>query len=396
MSDERLGATKMAASASMNVAACLRSTKQPPQCTVTTWASSPPDCLRTPIPAWTVTYERVQACFRCCMLAAAAPHAHKIAFWTEQLDLSSVGLKHGVDVAEEVLLGHNSDIRFSDWGALYDQAAIVGPPERDDGAGAVAKFVSVQGGTSPGYKNLTGVLRHLLRPAAGAVKAPVNLFVMGDCREPTKHNLAADFLGGTAAGSLRAWFSNNIRPTNTDSRVKAYPRGVQSTRRWRAALLAKRAGRVETRQTVQDRQTLLMCGCMAKTPHRLEAIRALTANGFRCEDRYCSPDGFVDQVLNATFVFSPFGTRTADHDACRGGHNNHRDWEALLAGAIPLVDHDPQLSGMWDDLPVVQVRNWSEVTPRYLRATWHTMRDRQYNLAKVYFPYWLHASLSAD
>ena len=79
-----------------------------------------------------------------------------------------------------------------------------------------------------------------------------------------------------------------------------------------------------------------------------------------------------------------------------GGHNNHRDWEALLAGAIPLVDHDPQLSGMWDDLPVVQVRNWSEVTPRYLRATWHTMRDRQYNLAKVYFPYWLHASLSAD
>ena len=78
VSDERLGATKMAASASMNVAACLRSTKQPPQCTVTTWASSPPDCLRTPIPAWTVTYERVQACFRCCMLAAAAPHAHKI------------------------------------------------------------------------------------------------------------------------------------------------------------------------------------------------------------------------------------------------------------------------------------------------------------------------------
>ena len=64
--------------------------------------------------------------------------------------------------------------------------------------------------------------------------------------------------------------------------------------------------------------------------------------------------------------------------------------------APDFVDHDPQLSGMWDDLPVVQVRNWSEVTPRYLRATWHTMRDRQYNLAKVYFPYWLHASLSAD
>ena len=52
------------------------------------------------------------------------------------------------------------------------------------------------------------------------------------------------------------------------------------------------------------------------------------------------------------------------------GLNNFRDWEALIAGAaIPLVDHYEHSADLWRELPVVRVKNWSTVTPNFLRET---------------------------
>ena len=62
-----------------------------------------------------------------------------------------------------------------------------------------------------------------------------------------------------------------------------------------------------------------------------------------------------------------------------------------MGGAIPLVDYDPALAPMWVGLPVVQVHNWSLVTPvglATLSAKLHTMT---FDWAKLYAPYWFAA-----
>jgi len=156
--------------------------------------------------------------------------------------------------------------------------------------------------------------------------------------------------------------------------VEGYPRAVQQSLRWEAALSDRTQ---EAMQVQRHRPFLLMCGCMNLHHGRLDKQNALRANGFSCEHN-CQD--YVKLMLSHTFVFSPWGN----------GHNNHRDWEALVAGAIPLVDYDPNLEELWDGLPVVRVRNWSHVTADYLQAEWRALQAMS-NLSwsKVYWPYWM-------
>jgi hypothetical protein len=61
----------------------------------------------------------------------------------------------------------------------------------------------------------------------------------------------------------------------------------------------------------------------------------------------------------------------------------------LLAGSIPLIDHDARLEKLFDGLPVVMVTDWSQVTRSFLEQTWKEMKGREWHWSKLYFPYWL-------
>ena len=76
------------------------------------------------------------------------------------------------------------------------------------------------------------------------------------------------------------------------------------------------------------------------------------------------------------------------------GQQNYRDWEAMQAGAVPLLDAAPAThSALYAELPVVMVSNWSEVTPSFLEATWVDMQLRasqgRLDMRKAFLPYWL-------
>ena len=91
-------------------------------------------------------------------------------------------------------------------------------------------------------------------------------------------------------------------------------------------------------------------------------------------------------MFHAKFTFSPRGNSA----------QNFRDWESLLAGSIPLVDYDPSTSALYEGLPVVEVHDWSTVTPSWLEAKWHEMQAQAhlYSWTRAYLPYWLDATLS--
>lgn len=81
--------------------------------------------------------------------------------------------------------------------------------------------------------------------------------------------------------------------------------------------------------------------------------------------------------MEYAFVVSPFG----------GGPDCHRTWEALLLGCIAIV----KLSGMdplFDDLPVLLVDRWSDVTQELLDSTIETFKGRSFAYEKLTLAYW--------
>eukprot|EP00974_Lingulodinium_polyedra_P104410 10106847-Lingulodinium_polyedra.AAC.1 len=66
--------------------------------------------------------------------------------------------------------------------------------------------------------------------------------------------------------------------------------------------------------------------------------RLLAAQGFtNCAApavRSCEKKTYLNEMVHSRFVFSPRGN----------GMQNFRDFEAIMSGAIPLVDSEPRLS----------------------------------------------------
>lgn len=71
------------------------------------------------------------------------------------------------------------------------------------------------------------------------------------------------------------------------------------------------------------------------------------------------------------FVISPRGY----------GKDCHRTWEALTLGCAVIVSKDHHLRPLYDDLPVIQLEEWEQVTAENLvrwqgelSSKWHTFR----------------------
>ncbi|MEM1039469.1 MAG: hypothetical protein AAGI12_08355 [Pseudomonadota bacterium] len=82
------------------------------------------------------------------------------------------------------------------------------------------------------------------------------------------------------------------------------------------------------------------------------------------------------------FVASPLGC----------GFDCHRTWEALALGAVPIIRRKPLMSPLFEDLPVWEVDDYRQVTPKSLRAKEQEvvqgLRDGRYNFEKLTVSYW--------
>ena len=82
-------------------------------------------------------------------------------------------------------------------------------------------------------------------------------------------------------------------------------------------------------------------------------------NGSGMLDEGRIPEGAVpSRYSRARFVLSAFGK----------GFDCHRTWEAIAAGAVPIVRWHDGLAPLFEKEPVLVVREWKEVTPALLRA----------------------------
>jgi mannosyltransferase OCH1-like enzyme len=86
---------------------------------------------------------------------------------------------------------------------------------------------------------------------------------------------------------------------------------------------------------------------------------------------------FINQCKYA-FVVSPHGN----------GLDCHRTWEALCLGCIVVVKTSP-IDYLFDELPVLIVKDWSDVTSTLLEATVNNFKNTKFNYDKLTLKYWM-------
>ena len=373
----------------MSISRCLRLELPPPPrdapCTAL-WHRS--GCLRTVIPAWTTTHDTVAACFRCCLLDVRTRQTTDAAWWRALLQNSTSENSLGVETdPESVLLSGNTDMQFASVGTLHGSPMLKEPPPLSAARESKESSSLV---VLHGNGDKEHLLMQLLSDPTATIqplRTPITVLEVGDLLLPLKGPNGTQLLD--APGKIATWLANN--PRMRHPRLQPYPRGLQCSPRWREALEAIR-GANSNLQTLMERPRLLLCKCFNPSrPGRKQKMEHLVRNGFECSahERSCGVrrTSYMERLLESKFVFSPMGL----------GHNNHRDWEALLAGAVPLVDYYDPLEPMWDTLPVVRVRDWSTITPSFMESEWERLHSEPgIEWTKVYWPYWLSKLVDRD
>ncbi|MBI3236645.1 MAG: putative sugar O-methyltransferase [Chlamydiales bacterium] len=86
---------------------------------------------------------------------------------------------------------------------------------------------------------------------------------------------------------------------------------------------------------------------------------------------------YLQDLSESLFVISPPGN----------GVDCHRTWEALLMGCYPVVKSS-WLNPLYEDLPVVIVQNWEEVTENFLKEKAIEFKRGTWKREKLYATYW--------
>ena len=86
----------------------------------------------------------------------------------------------------------------------------------------------------------------------------------------------------------------------------------------------------------------------------------------------------MEELSSCRFVAAPRGN----------GLDTHRLWEALYVGSYPIVKTS-SLDSLYADLPVVIIRDWSEVTEEFLQKKYKELQQKSFSWDKLYLSYWI-------
>jgi len=197
-----------------------------------------------------------------------------------------------------------------------------------------------------------------------------------------------DYIHQLEDSKLIAWFGQNISISHT--KLHAIPIGI-ANREWPHGNI-KIVKKIEKSINHAPRDILLYMNfsvpenpsfSMGSTEPTYFLERKETANSFK-EKSFCTitpPKEYSQYLIDLSmskFVLSPRGN----------GLDCHRTWEALLMGAIPIVK-ESTLDPMYENLPVLIVKDWNEVTEDFLRQKYEEISSKNtYQIEKIYFSFW--------
>ena len=113
-------------------------------------------------------------------------------------------------------------------------------------------------------------------------------------------------------------------------------------------------------------------------PERVAVKNHFSTQSFCTVDERKPYFEYLTEIRRSKFHLSPRGN----------GIDCHRVWETILVGSIPILRSTP-LDPLYQDLPVLIVKEWSEVTETFLEKAYTEISEKSYHLDKLYVDYWL-------
>ena len=172
---------------------------------------------------------------------------------------------------------------------------------------------------------------------------------------------------------IAAWFTQNLDHPCSDKLIPI-PIGLAS-KHWQFNNTQLMDQWVPVIQRNTERSTFLYCN-IAFTPKRADCIAHFQSLGIHVHERRPF-EQYIEDLTDSVFVVSPPGN----------GLDCHRTWEALLLGCYPIVQSST-LDPLFQNLPVLIVKEWSEVTPELLERKYQEFHSRSWPRDPLYAPYW--------
>ena len=111
---------------------------------------------------------------------------------------------------------------------------------------------------------------------------------------------------------------------------------------------------------------------------REKAVNTIPENLLKKATTHLSRSQTWERTIEHAFVLSPFGN----------GYDCHRSWESLCLGSIPIM-MVPEFDELFEDLPVINVKSWEEITEEFLQQKITEFTEKEFNLDKLTLDYWV-------
>jgi len=169
--------------------------------------------------------------------------------------------------------------------------------------------------------------------------------------------------------NLAAWFLQNI-DCPSSNRIVPIPIGLSNTF-WSRGNLEE----IEER----DRDIFVYVNfCVQTNPReRQPCFDYFSKMPFTQVAQPKSFQEYLHDLSRSVFTVSPPGN----------GFDCHRTWEALYMKCYPIV-LSSTLNPLYENLPIVVVDRWEEVTEEFLKKKLEEFKSRDWDLDKIYIPYW--------
>ena len=90
------------------------------------------------------------------------------------------------------------------------------------------------------------------------------------------------------------------------------------------------------------------------------------------------PEYYFKDLPKYKFVVSPEGN----------GIDCHRHYEALLAGCIPIVEHNDLIKQKYVGCPILYTTDFAEINDEYLTNKYNEMLDKSFNFSCLFLSYY--------
>jgi hypothetical protein len=118
--------------------------------------------------------------------------------------------------------------------------------------------------------------------------------------------------------------------------------------------------------------------CPDRFNDRIDAIREIPDELISQQTIFIPRTQTWRNMAEFAFVLSPFGN----------GMDCHRTWEALCLGCIPILKA-PHFQPLFEELPVLLVKEWTEITRELLDKTLKEFQQKTFHYDKLTLRYWV-------